>query len=272
MVFRPGAGRAEGRVHEYHVEALPAEINEPEPPRRVFGEESPPVAAGALGLLAVAGQGRQQCPLGLGPALLVEFAKETAVLPVGRPYGGLDALLDVQQRPHLSGRLQRPEDLFHERGEPPVQRSEELPPQVCLGRHGLGHHDVGPGDRRALPAANPQVVIGPLGTQPQSKRGDLGGARVDVDAMEVVAEHESRNGPAQVPLGRIVLPQIASGLSGRRPPAVLPGFLIDAVEEVECVEKEVTGPARRVQDLQVTGVLRLPPGDKRQGFRLRPSA
>ncbi len=127
---------------------------------------------------------------------------------------------------------------------------------------------MGPGDRRALPATDPQVVISPLGTQPQGKRGDLGGARVDVDAMEVVTEDEPGNGPVQVLPGRVVLPQIASGPRGCRPPAVLPGLFIDAMEEVECVKQEVTGSARRVQDLQIAGVLRLPPGDKRQGVRL----
>jgi hypothetical protein len=65
---------------------------------------------------------------------------------------------------------------------------------ICVvGDQRLGHDDVRAADLRALGAPDAEVAVRLLRAHPQRELGDLRAARVDVDAVEVVREHERRH-------------------------------------------------------------------------------
>ena len=125
--------------------------------------------------------------------------------------------------------------------------------RVC--RHRFGGDEVGPADARA--GGHVEAVGGPcaVGAQPQGDAGDLDGASVDVDSVQVVAHHQFGHGGAQCFEGGVVVVQRGAGGVGTRPVAVVPRLFVDLDKQVECVQEEVSATARGVDDAQVTRVL-----------------
>ena len=101
--------------------------------------------------------------------------------------------------------------------------------------HGLGADDVRAADAGALGGGG--VSPGFLGAEPEGEAGDLDGAGVDVDAVDVVLDDEARDVAEVV----VLFPGRLPGGQGQRP--LVPGFLVNSLEEVEGVEAEVHGAA-----------------------------
>ena len=90
--------------------------------------------------------------------------------------------------------------------------------------HGLGADDVRTADAGALGGGG--VAPGFLGAEPEGESGNLDGAGVDVDAVDVVLDDEARD-VAEV-VGFFGVGFLEGGTV-----AFVPGFLVDGLEEVE---------------------------------------
>ena len=125
--------------------------------------------------------------------------------------------------------------------------AHELLEHLLFAGHRLGTDDVRPGDPGAI-LLEPHLLIGPLAPQPEGEGGDLGAAEVDVDAVQVVPQDQAGQSPSQVVLRGVVR------LQRRSQVGVVVGFLVDDQQQGEAVEQEVPAAARRVEDLDLSGV------------------
>ena len=78
----------------------------------------------------------------------------------------------------------------------------------------------------------------------------MGAARVDLDAVQIVAENEPWKGLTQLVEIGVVLPQGLAGEPRAWRGFVSPGLLVDREQEVESVEEEVP---------RATGGISIPP-------------
>ena len=131
---------------------------------------------------------------------------------------------------------------------------DEFAEQFLFPRHRLGADDVRAGDAGPVGGLHAGLVPGALGAQPEAQPGDLRGARVDVDAVNVVLDDEARHLEEE----RCFVGEVGGesdewreGLCGLRRvvQAVrnLPRFVVDDGEEVEGVEAEVHRAASWVE-------------------------
>ena len=179
--------------------------------------------------------------------------------PLGVGDGGADFLLDAEEGAGLAGEGHAVENLFQQEGKggPLAGRElllDEFAEQLLFPRHRLGADEVRAGDAGPVGGLHAGLVPGALGAQPEAQPGDLRGARVDVDAVDVVLDDEAGHfaeerrfvgkGGGEGDEGREGL----GGLRGVvRAVGDFPGFVVDDGEEVEGVEAEVHGAARRVE-------------------------
>ena len=101
-------------------------------------------------------------------------------------------LLDLEQAAGLARQLHLLPDVAQQvaqHGRPQV--AHELAQQVVLARHRFGADDVDLFDPWPLPHLDPHLSPCALRSQPQRQRGDLHGARVDVDAVQVVLQDQA---------------------------------------------------------------------------------
>ena len=91
------------------------------------------------------------------------------------------------------------------------------------------------------------VAPGFLGAEPEGEAGDLDGAGVDVDAVDVVLDDEARD------VAEVVFLFAVGFLESGTEPSV-PGFFVDGLEEVEGVEAEVHGAAGGVEEADLARV------------------
>ena len=112
------------------------------------------------------------------------------------------------------------------------------------------------------------VLPGFLGAEPEGEAGDLDGAGVDVDAVDVVLDDHCGNAAQERPF--VVLIDMLNEVENRgcgierftpdypRVIEVLvypfPGFLVNGLEEVEGVEAEVHGAAGGVEEADLARV------------------
>src|SRR4051812_11207712 len=101
-------------------------------------------------------------------------------------------------------------------------------------------------------------AIRALRTEPERQRCDLRRPWVDLNAEEVVPEDQPGQRAVELAELGIVLSQRRARTGRRGGGVVVPGLFVDGLEEIECVEKEVAGPAGWVEDLDIPRILLLP--------------
>ena len=180
----------ERRIHQHHVVAIAADINEGEAPRRVLGKEPALEAAAVFGLLGVVAQRGVDAFLdalpevgGHGPGVsgqtrhglfqsgqfggggeLVQFCGGEQLQRFGGEFtprvpgvfdGAADFLLDLEQRAGLAGQPHFIPNVFQERLEQGAFALRKVPvyelsEQSPLTRHRLSADDIRASDRRTV--------------------------------------------------------------------------------------------------------------------------
>src|SRR5690606_13367083 len=137
-----------------------------------------------------------------GTDALFSGGEELALLLRGR----LHEPLEAQQEPELTREAQRL-DQRHEH--PPELRSaplrHELLGDLSVRHERVRHDDIRPANLRTVAPADAEVPVRLLRAHPQRELRDLRAARVDVDTVEVVREHEPRHRLLQRVEARVVL-------------------------------------------------------------------
>ena len=162
--------------------------------------------------------------------------------------------LHAQQRTCLVGLLHGLPDARHQAAKTGVHILHVLGQEAFVARHRFGHHDVGLADRQALLGADTQVIVRPLGAQPQApvrrsaQRGDRCRCRAGCAA---------ESGPAAPGAGspdRIVVAQAPAGGLADRLLVHGPGFFVDDQEEAETVHEKMGRTDADVDHLDVAWV------------------
>jgi hypothetical protein len=180
-------------------------------------------------------------------------------LPLGSSLcdGAFDLFLYLQERASFAGEIHLVENDVHGLSEyGGLQRSSELIQHLMLAGHRLGADNVRAGDPGTFVVFEFQFSVSTLRPQPEGQRSDLGGAHVDVYAVEVVAQDQGRYGTPEVLPMRVLLPQ------GFPNVFIVVGFLIDSLQQVKAVEEKVARTAGRVQDPKLSRIFWCPVRDE----------
>ena len=165
-------------------------------------------------------------------------------LLLGCGHGVSNLLLDLEERTGFPSQLHLVEDdLNHLAEELRFKLADELLEHLLFAGHRFGTDEVRAGDLGPV-LLQPHLLIGPLATEPEGQRRNLGAPQVDVDAVQVVGEDQPGNIPPQVFQLRVIL------LECRAEVGVGVGFLVDRQQQVEAVQQEVAAAAGRVENLQ----------------------
>ena len=144
----------------------------------------------------------------------------------------------------------------HQRFEPVLaERAEEAVEHVALAGHRLGYDDVRLANRGALVPGDAEVIERPLSAHPEGQGRDLGAAGVDINAVEVVAEDQSRDRRVDRFQRRVIVAERLPGGLRFRAAIIFPGFHIDGDQEIEAIKQEMARAAGGVQDPDIARVL-----------------
>jgi hypothetical protein len=127
--------------------------------------------------------------------------------------------------------------------------------KLLIARHRFGDDDIRSPDQWPLGAIDAKIPEGTLRTHPERQLRNLGATRVDVDAVEIVAEDQLRHRRSQIGHLRVILLQSLAGDLAFRGVQVGPCLLIDADEKIEAIEQEMSRAAGGIEDLEIARVL-----------------
>ena len=116
--------------------------------------------------------------------------------------------LDLEQDAQFRQAREEPQGPVEQFGVELIQVGGDLLAQVQFPRRRGGGDNMALPDGGAVPGLDPGLVPGPLGPQPQGQGGDLGGAGVDVHAVEVVLDDQAGDVAQK---GRFVRISLAQG-------------------------------------------------------------